>query len=99
MIKKILLAILLLSSNAIIILAQTKPEQSILNAQDQFFDIKKRSVEMERMKREADKKPLEAGSTKNLADIKEDFEQIQKLNDSIYQFTKIPDQINANLVL
>lgn len=63
--------------------AQSTLEQAAKNARDQFTDIKNRSIEMERAKRDAARMPQSAGSTVRFPEIKEDFEKIQKINDEI----------------
>lgn len=69
--------------------AQTKPEQSVVSARDQFFGIKNRSIEMERVKRDAGKKSVGADYTRQFPLIKEDFEEIQKLNARILQIIAV----------
>lgn len=63
--------------------AQSTLEQAAKNARDQFTDIKNRSIEMERAKRDAARTPQSADSTVRFPEIKEDFEEIQKINDEI----------------
>ncbi len=87
--KQLLLAILLLALSVVSASAQGSLEQAAKNARDQFFDIKNRSIELERMKREANKRPANANSAHGFPEIKEDFEQIQKINSDFLQPTII----------
>lgn len=87
MIKKLFLVIFLLTISALATPAQMNPEQALLKARDQFSDIKNRSVELERMKRETSKRPTSQHLTLNFPEIKKDFEKIQKLNSDILQLT------------
>lgn len=87
MTNKLLLAIFSLPVFAAATFAQGNPEQAILNAREQFSNIKNRSIEMERIKREAYKRPANKDSTPKFPEIKEDFEQIQKLNGEIFRLT------------
>lgn len=80
MINKLLLTIFLLAFLAALSPAQNTPEAAILSAREQFFDIKKRSIELERMKRESEKRPANQDLTLKFPEIKKDFETIQKLN-------------------
>lgn len=99
MIKKLLLAIFLFSFSAVAAPAQASPEQAILNAQEQMSDIKKRSVELERMKREASKRSVGDNLTQKFPEIKEDFEEIQKINASFLQLTAVKTTVNYAAVL
>ena len=92
MIKKLLLVIFLFTVCATATPAQKTPEQSILNAQDQFFDIKKRSIELERVKRDSEKRPVNKDNHSKFPEIKKDFEAIQKINLELFRLTssKIP---------
>jgi hypothetical protein len=87
MLKKLFLTIFLLTVSVAASPAQNNPEQAILNARDRFFDIKTRSIEIERMKRDANKQPVSEDFTLKFPEIKEDFEQIQKINSDILQLT------------
>lgn len=89
MTKQLLLAIILLFVSGIATFAQNSVEQAAKNARDQFTDIKNRSIELERMKREANKRPSSDNSTPKFPEIKEDFEQIQKINSDILRFTTL----------
>lgn len=99
MIKKLLSAIFLLCFPVVAAFAQSNPEQAVINARDQFFEIKKRSIEIERIKRDASKKPASVDSSPNFPKIKDDFEQIQKLNDKIFQLIEVKALINHAAVL
>ncbi len=94
MIKKLFLAIFLLTVSAVATLAQINPEKAILNARDQFSDIKNRSIELERMKREAYKRPVSKDLPPKFPEIKEDFEQIQKLNSEVLRLTAVKTPVN-----
>ncbi len=66
---------------------------------DQFSDVKNRSVEMERVKRQANKRTASDNSTAKFPEIKEDFEQIQKINSDVLQITHVKMPINYVAVL
>lgn len=97
--KQLLLAILLLALSVVSASAQGSLEQAAKNARDQFFDIKNRSIELERMKREANKRPANANSAHGFPEIKEDFEQIQKINSDFLQPTIIKTPVDYAAVL
>ncbi|MGI8467389.1 MAG: hypothetical protein ACR2N3_02945 [Pyrinomonadaceae bacterium] len=80
--------------------AQSSIEQTLQNARDRFSDIKNRSIELERIEREAHKQtpPRENNATK-FPEIKEDFEQIQKLNDNLFQLNAARAPLNYADVL
>ena len=99
MINKLFFAIILLNVFVSAAAAQLNPEQAILSAKDQFFDIKKRSIELERLKRDANKPPAKEDLSANFPQIKKDFEQIQKVNDNLFRLTNEKKQINHNAVL
>lgn len=99
MIKKLLSAIFLLTASAYATPAQINPEQAILNARDKFSDIKNRSIELERMKRDAYKRPVNKDFTLKFPEIKEDFEQIQKINSDVLQLTAVKAPIDYAAVL
>jgi hypothetical protein len=92
--KNLLLAIFLLTISVVATPAQANPEQSILSARDQFSDIKNRSIELERMKREADKRPVGKDLMPKFPEIKEDFEQLQKINSEVFKLTSVETPIN-----
>lgn len=99
MIKQILLAVFLLLVSFAASPAQSAAEQAIKNARDQFSDIKERSIEMERVKRDAVKRPATDDSTSKFPEIKEDFEQLQKLSSDVLQLTAVKTPINYADVL
>jgi len=99
MIKQLLLAIFLLTVSAVATLAQSSVEQAAKNARDQFTDIKNRSIEMERVKRGANKRTASGNSTPKFPEIKEDFEQIQKICSDVLQSTAVKTPINYADVL
>lgn len=57
-------------------------------------DIKNRSIEPERMKRKANKRPISKNFTLKFPKIIEDFEKIQKINSNIIQLTAVKSSIN-----
>lgn len=85
MTKKLVLAIFLLTVSVAATPAQNTPEQAILEARDQFSDIKNRSIELERTKRDAYKQRVSNDSTLKFPEIKEDFEQIQNVNSDLFK--------------
>ena len=89
MIKEILLAIFLIVVSVAATPAQMNPEQAVKNARDQFSDIKNRSMELERMKREINKRPSDEDYTIKFPEIKEDFEKIQKTNSKVIKLTAV----------
>lgn len=99
MIEKLFLAIFLLGGFGVATPAQSTPEQAILNARDEFSKIKIRSVELERVKREASKRPLNNETSPKFPEIKEDFEQIQKLNGSLLELSSVQTPLNHSAVL
>lgn len=99
MINQLFLAVFLLTFFVIETLAQTTPEQAIKTARDSFSDVKNRSLEMERVKREANKNPATDNFTPTFPKIKEDFEQIQKINSEIFQTTAVKTPVNYAAVL
>jgi hypothetical protein len=99
MIKQLFLAIFLSTISAVATSAQSSAEQAAKNARDQFTDIKNRSIEIERVKRGANKRTTSDNSTPKFPEIKEDFEQIQKISSDVFQLTVIKTPINYNDVL
>ena len=99
MINKLFFAILLLNVLAASTSAQINPEQAILSAKDQFFDIKNRSIELERLKREANKRPVNKDLSSDFPQIKKDFEEIQKVNSKLFQLTVDNKPLNYYAVL
>ena len=94
MIKKFFLAIFALAVFTIAAGAQMNPEQSVLSAREQFSDIKNRSMELERIKRESYKRPAGNIYATKFPAIKGDFEAIQKLNDAITKLTAAKTPLN-----
>jgi hypothetical protein len=99
MMKQLFLAIFLIAVSASTTPAQSSPEQAAKNARDRFSEIKNRSFEMERMKREANKRNAGNNSTLRFPEIKEDFEKIQKVNSEVLQPTVLTSPINYAEVL
>ncbi len=97
--KQFVSGLFLIAVFAAITLAQSTVEQSVKNARDQFSDVKNRSVEMERVKRQANKRTASDNSTAKFPEIKEDFEQIQKINSDVLQITHVKMPINYVAVL
>lgn len=99
MIIKLFLVVFLFTFFAAVTNAQENPSQAVLNAQEQFFDIKKRSIELERVKREAGRRPVKNDFHLNFPKIKEDFEQIQKSNNDFFQIVAAQSPVNYAAVL
>lgn len=99
MIKKLLLAIFLLTVSVVLTPAQASPEQEVMSAREQASDIKNRSLELERMKRETYKRPVGEDFAPNFPKIKEDFEKIQKINSDILQIKDVNAPANYADVL
>jgi hypothetical protein len=99
MTKKLLFAIFLGSISAVAAAAQSNPEQAVINAQEQVSDIKKRSIELERMKRESNKRSVGDNLTQRFPEIKEDFEEIQKINANVLKLTTDKTAVNYSAVL
>lgn len=79
--------------------AQSAAEQAVQNARDQFSNIKNRSIELERVKRDAVKRPERSDSAQKFPEIKEDFEQIQTINSDVLQPAIVKGLINYAAVL
>ncbi len=96
--KQISAAIFLVLGAAVLTSAQNSIEQGILKTRDEIANIKNRSLEMERIKRESYKRPTE-DSTVRFPEIKEDFEKMQKINSDVLQplFAKSPSNYAALL--
>ncbi len=99
MMKKFLITFLLLSASVAATPAQSAAEQAVKNARDRFSDIKNRSIEMERIKREAHKRTVGENFTLKFPEIKEDFERIQKVNDDLLRLTAVKTPMNYSAVL
>jgi hypothetical protein len=84
MAKTFFLTIFITVASVIGISAQTI-ESSVLGAKDKFSDIKNRSNELERMRREADTPVRSENHEIRFPEIKEDFEQIQLINGDVLQ--------------
>lgn len=98
MIKKIFLAIFALTGFVAATPAQMNAEQAVLSAREQFSDIKNRSMELERMKRESYKRPAGNVYAVKFPAIKEDFEAVQKLNDALVKLTAAKTPLDAAAV-
>ncbi len=99
MMKKFLSTVFLLGAFVAATPAQSKADQTIANARDKFFDIKNRSIDMERTKREANKRTVSESFTLKFPEIKEDFERIQKINDDLLRLTVAETPANYPTVL
>ncbi len=99
MMRLIFLTGFLLTVSAAAVSAQSTIEQSIKNSRDQFSDIKNRSNELERMKKQADSEAGDIDSTAKFPEIKEDFERIQKINTDSLQPAAIKNPVNYASVL
>jgi hypothetical protein len=99
MMKQLLLAFFLLIVCAAATPAQSAAEQAARNARDQFSNIKNRSIELERMKRDANKRPAIDNSAPQFPKIKEDFEEIQKLSVEALRLTDVKTPVNYTTVL
>lgn len=99
MIKQLFLGIFLFTVSGAATSAQSSAEQAAKNARDQFTDIKNRSIEMERVKRGAYKRTATDNSTPKFPEIKEDFEQIQKISSDVFQLTAVRTPINYTDIL
>lgn len=98
MIKKLFLAIFLTTISAAATTAQINPEKAVMTAREQFSDIKNRSMELERMKRESSRRPEGDDSKLRFPLIKEDFEEIQKINNSIFRLTDAKKQAQHSII-
>ena len=87
MTKKFFLLIFALAVFTFSAAAQMNPEKAILSAREEFTNIKNRSLELERLKRESYKRSDSNDYVVKFPAIKEDFEAIQKLNASIVKLT------------
>lgn len=98
MIKKIPVTIFLLIISVAATLAQINPEQALLNARKESSDIKNRSIELERMKRDANEINASKNNEPKFPQIKQDFEQIQKLSSNIFKLTAVKTKVNYKSV-
>lgn len=87
--KQLFTVIFLLAVSAAATSAQRSPEQAVKSGRDQFTDIKNRSIELERMKREADKRPASDNAAPKFPEIKEDFERIQNLGSDVLELMRV----------
>lgn len=87
--KQLFTVIFLLAVSAAATSAQRSPEQAVKSGRDQFTDIKNRSIELERMKREADKRPASDNAAPRFPEIKEDFERIQNLGSDVLELMHV----------
>jgi hypothetical protein len=99
MMKQLLLTITIFAVSAGVTSAQNSIEAAAKNARDKFSDVKNRSIELERMKRAANKRPGSDQSTPKFPEIKEDFEEIQKINGTIQDLAADKSPINYAAVL
>ncbi|MDQ2747412.1 MAG: hypothetical protein M3T96_09150 [Acidobacteriota bacterium] len=83
---------------AAVVSAQNTAERSVENARQEFREIKNRSIEMERVTREANKRPTESSAPK-FPEIKEDFEQIQKISGQILKLAAAETPVDYVAVL
>lgn len=74
--------------------AQSNPEQAILNARKESSDIKNRSIELERMKRETNEINANKNNELKFPQIKQDFEQIQQLSSKLFQLTAVKTNVS-----
>ncbi len=98
MMKKFLITFLLLGASVAATPAQSAAEQAAKTARERFSDIKTRSIEMERMKREANKPTVRENFTLKFPEIKEDFEQIQKINDDLFKLSAAKTPLDNSAV-
>lgn len=97
--KQLFLAFFLLIVCVAAITAQSAAEQAVKNARDQFSNIKNRSIDLERVKRDANKRPATDSSAPRFPKIKEDFEEIQKLGVEALRLTEMRAPVNYAAVL
>ncbi|MDQ3710634.1 MAG: hypothetical protein M3388_00205 [Acidobacteriota bacterium] len=99
MIKQFLSTIFLFIVSVATVLAQGSVEEAAKSARDRFSDVKNRSIELERMKRDAAKRPNSGIYATGFPEIKEDFEKIQKIADNVFELTSGKSSINYAAVL
>lgn len=98
--KRLFSVFFLLAFSATGILAQSALEQAAKDARERFSDVKNRSIELERMKREAGKRSAgEASTASAFPYIKEDFEEIQKLNSRVYELAAAKSPLDYAVIL
>lgn len=98
MLKKFLLTVFLMGAFFAAAPAQSTAEEAAKNARERFSDIKNRSIEMERMKREANKPTVEENYTLKFPKIKEDFERMQKINDDLFKLIAAETPLDNSVV-
>ena len=99
MTKQMLSAIFLLTAAIVVTPAQSSADQAAKNARDRLIESKTRSAELERMKRETYNRPANDYSASRFPEIKDDFEQMQKLNDQIFQLTAEKTPLHFDTIL
>jgi hypothetical protein len=70
-----------------------------MKTREEFFDIKNRSITMERLKREAAKRPVGENLKLKFPEIKKDFEQIQKSNDQLQRLIQVKGPLDYSALL
>lgn len=99
MIGKLVFAVfLLIIFSAAMTPAQVSPEREVMSGRDQFSDIKTRSMELERMKRDSYRRTGDKDFSQSFPAIKEDFEAIQKINSAIVNLTAAKTAFDFNVV-
>lgn len=99
MIEKLFLAILPVTMFVTAAQAQSNPEHSILAVREEISDIKTRSIELERVKRDAERRSVSESFRSNFPEIKEDFERIQKLNSEISELALVKTPLSYSTIL
>lgn len=99
MMTQLLITIIMFTVFAAATSAQVSIEEAAKNARDKFSDVKNRSIELERMKRAANKRPAGDNSAPRFPEIKEDFEEIQKINGNVLELTAAKSPMNYPAVL
>lgn len=98
MMRRLLQTFLLFVAGASAVSAQSSAEDAVRNANDQFTNIKNRSIELERVKREANKRPARTDAAR-FPEIKKDFEEIQKMTTGILELTAAKTPVDYAAVL
>lgn len=81
--RTFVLAIVVVIITAMGVSAQSNVENAIQSARDKFSDLKNRSFELERTRRDADAPVKPTSHEVKFPEIKEDFEQIQLVNNDL----------------
>ncbi|MEP6924173.1 MAG: hypothetical protein ABI954_06895 [Pyrinomonadaceae bacterium] len=81
--RTLFLTIFIVVGSVIGIFAQSHVSEAVQNAKDRFSEFKNRSNELERMRRDADTPVRPATHEVKFPEIKEDFEQIQIINNDL----------------